>query len=245
MEIIAHRGASAHAPENTLAAFRLAWEHGADGIEMDVHLSRDGRVKVHHDPTTLRCAGADYSIALTDSAVLRDLDVGRWWGEGFAGERMPFLEEALEALPPGRRALIEIKCGAEIVPALGRAVARADGRCRIGVIAMDLDVLLGVREALPQMPVYWVVGCDVDQDGVFPPHPPGLIAIARRHGLTGLDPDYRGIDAGFAAAVRAAGLKLIAWTVNDPAAARRLRDLGLEAITTDRPREIRAALANG
>ncbi|MCB1806648.1 MAG: glycerophosphodiester phosphodiesterase, partial [Candidatus Competibacteraceae bacterium] len=122
MLIIAHRGASGEAPENTLAAFDLAWRQQADGIELDVRLSRDGRVMVHHDPTTKRLTGTDLSIADSTSDALRQLDFGIWKGPEFAGQRMPVLDEVLAAAPPGKQVVIEIKCGPEIIPALSQVL---------------------------------------------------------------------------------------------------------------------------
>ena len=88
MEIIAHRGASYDAPENTLAAFRLAFEQGADGIEGDFHLAADGQVVCSHDATTGRCGDADVAIATSSLRQLKRIDVGRWKSQQFAKERM-------------------------------------------------------------------------------------------------------------------------------------------------------------
>ncbi len=245
MDIIAHRGASAHAPENTLAAFRLAWDAGADGIELDVHLSGDGRVMVHHDADTLRSAGVALTLAQTHSAILRDLDVGLWRDEAFFGEAMPFLEEVLAAAPTGGKALVEIKCGPEIILALQAALAQSAARLQLALIAMRLNVLVACRAAMPDIPCYWVIPCvGLEGQETWSPHPLDLIEQAKGHDVAGLDPDYRGISAEFSAAVRDAGLGLITWTVNDPAAARRLRDLGVDAITTNYPAAMRQALAS-
>src|SRR5512140_2542862 len=97
--IIAHRGASADAPENTLAAFRLALELGADGVELDVWRCATGEVVVHHDEDTRRVAGAALLVPDAPLAALRALDVGAWKGERFRGERIPLLAEVLAALP--------------------------------------------------------------------------------------------------------------------------------------------------
>lgn len=242
MDIIAHRGASAHAPENTLAAFHLAWEQGADGIEMDVHLSRDGRVMVHHDLNTRRSAGVDLRIATTDSETLRQLDVGKWKGEEFVGERMPFLEEALATVPFRGRVLIELKCGADIVPALRKALAVAPCEQRLAFISFHVGPLYACRLALPEVPCYLVSACSETDAWGGRICSPKLIEIALNHDFAGLDPDHRGVTADFAVAVRAAGLGLIAWTVNDPLEACRLRDLELEAVATDWPAEIRQIL---
>src|SRR5512147_2630414 len=97
--ILAHRGASAEAPENTLAAFRLAMAQGADGVELDVHRCASGEVVVIHDEDARRTAGAPLRVAEAPLQALRALDAGGWKGEQFRGERIPLLAEVLEALP--------------------------------------------------------------------------------------------------------------------------------------------------
>jgi len=96
--ILAHRGASARAPENTLAAFRLAFEQGADGIELDAKLSADGRVVVIHDDTVDRTTGSDGAVAGLTLADLQSLDPGRYFSTAFAGERIPSLEEVFQSV---------------------------------------------------------------------------------------------------------------------------------------------------
>src|SRR5688572_19130995 len=95
VEFIGHRGASFDAPENTVAAIKLAWEQKADGAEFDVYLTKDGKVAVIHDATTKRTAGADLKVAGSTLTELRALDVGRWKGEKFTGEKIPTLDEML------------------------------------------------------------------------------------------------------------------------------------------------------
>src|SRR5882757_4224835 len=107
--IIAHRGASFEAPENTLAAYRLAWQQNADGAEGDFQLTRDGRIVCIHDLTTGRTADANRVVAQSTFEELRRLDVGMWKHPRFAGERIPTLDEILALLPAGNLFFIEIK----------------------------------------------------------------------------------------------------------------------------------------
>jgi len=120
--ILGHRGASAEAPENTLAAFRLAVEQGADGVELDVWRCGSGEVVVHHDPDTARTGGVARLVSSTPWAELRRLDVGSWKGERFAGERIPLLAEVLDALPTAV-VNVELKSSGWPDLALARAVA--------------------------------------------------------------------------------------------------------------------------
>ena len=109
VEIIAHRGASHIAPENTVVSANAAWENGADAVEVDIYLSADGKIMVIHDSTTKRTTGSDYKVGETDSGILRSLDAGSWKGTEFAGEKIPFLEEIIETVPRGKRLYVEIK----------------------------------------------------------------------------------------------------------------------------------------
>lgn len=244
MRIIAHRGASARAPENTLAAFRLAWAQQADGIELDVHLSRDQRIMVHHDRDTWRCTGIRHVIADTDSRVLRGLDAGRWKSPEYAGERIPFLEDVLAAVPSGRWVLVEIKCGREIIPVLQALLSAYPlDSIHLALISFHWDVLAECREVFPALPCYPVVEA---AGGIFGKAGFDTALIERARAYTGLDLDHRGLDAGFAAAVRAAGLQLLTWTVNDPNRLGFLQRIGVDAVTTDYPAEWRAvATAHG
>ena len=138
VEIIAHRGASYLAPENTRASVVLAWEKDAD-VEIDVHLTRDKRIVVVHDATVKSAAGGDMRISDTDSRELRELDVGSHKGSQFAGEPIPFLEEILQTIPPSRRLFVEIKCGPEILPYLQQALEDSGKIPQIAIIGFDLE----------------------------------------------------------------------------------------------------------
>lgn len=236
--IVAHRGASHDAPENTLAAFRLALEKGADVLETDLRLTMDGRIVLLHDAATKRTAGgADHQVAETPSEVLRALDAGR-------GEKIPFLEELLDLVPPGRALFPEIKCGREILPALEAALRRSGKLRQVTLIGFDLEVMAEAKARLPEVPVLWLRGTEKEPAAKKPlPHRPEWAATAKSRGLDGLDVHHEGLTPEFARAVKAAGLSLHVWTVNDPAVARRAADLGVDGITTDRPDLIRKALA--
>src|SRR6266446_92874 len=99
MKIIAHRGASHDAPENTLAAVNLAWQQGADAVEIDVHLSSDGEIVVIHDDNTRKTAGLRKKVSAQTLAELKALDVGRWKHSKWAGESIATFAEVLENVP--------------------------------------------------------------------------------------------------------------------------------------------------
>ena len=158
VEIVAHRGASHDAPENTVAALKLAWDQKADGAEFDVHLTKDGKLAVMHDKDTKRTAGVSKGIAASTFDELRALDVGAWKGATFKGERVPALEEMLAAVPAGKRAFVEVKCGPEAVPELVRALKASALRPeQAPVISFDAAVVAAVKKARPEVPAYWLV----------------------------------------------------------------------------------------
>ncbi len=225
-QIVAHRGASFDAPENTLAALRLGFDQGADAGECDVRLTADARVVLMHDASTRRTTGVDRVVATTPLDELRPLGVAT-------------LEEALAGVPAGRGLLIEIKCGPEILPAIERALhaARPDAA---GVVLMSFDraVTTAARRLFPALELHqlseWRDGPGVAE----------LVEEARALGVQGLNLDDRfPIDAAFVATVRAAGLRLCVWTVDDPHRARALAAAGVDRITTNRPGWLRAFLS--
>ena len=243
MEIIAHRGASYLAPENTLASVRLGFELGADAVEVDVWQSSDGRVVAIHDADTERVSGRRLVVSETSFEELRAVEVGAWKHERFRGERIPSLEEVLALIPDGRRLFIEVKCGPEVVPALaGVLAASGKGSEQTPVISFDLEVVRAVKAALPALEVSFLAEWR-PSEGLEPPTVEELISLARGAGLDGLDLQAPGpYDAAFIAKIRAAGLKLYVWTVDDPILGAELGSLGVDGITTNRPAWMRRQL---
>lgn len=234
MKIFAHRGASLDAPENTLMAFRLGWGQGADGAELDVHLSRDGRVMVCHDVDTARMAGHRLVVSQTNACVLRQLDVG-----GGHGDRavMPYLDEVVAELPPTKGLLVEIKCGLEVIPALTALKLPA---ASIGFLCFDADVLAAAKRAMPGHLCLW---------NVEPPwnrgrgHYERFVARCRDCAFDGVSLGwYRGYIPGHVGFLHDAGLAVATWTVDDPAAAHAARSCGVDLLMTNTPGLIRAAL---
>ncbi len=243
LEIIAHRGASYLAPENTMASVMLGWEKGAD-VEVDVYLSADKRIVVIHDSTTKRTGGTELKVEEATSLELRELDVGHFKAEEFAGEQIPFLADVIETIPSGRKLYIEIKCGTEILPFLHKLVVDSGKMSQIVIIGFDLDTVTMSRKLI-DVPTYWLKGTAKDKETKeWIPHDPQLIRIAEDNGLDGVDVHYAGVTKEFADSARSAGQKLYVWTVDDPAEAARLAKLGVAGITTNRPGWLREQLKN-
>ena len=245
MIIVAHRGASWDAPENTLAAFRLAWDQQADAVELDLRLSGDGRLMVHHDADTRRTCGRRLVIANSSIEQLGELDAGRWKASAWAGERIPELAEVIATTPPGRALMIELKSGPEIVPALSRVLLSCGlANSQITLMAFDVETMRQVKRALPDIVCHQVVSTRSSRRWGRVATVDSMIAVASEAGLDGLNLDAKFvIDAAFASRVHAAGLGLHVWTVNDPVKARALKLAGVDGITTDRPGFMREVLS--
>ena len=243
VEIIAHRGASDLAPENTMASVRLGWEMRAD-VEVDVYLSKDQRIVVIHDKTTKRTAGVDLPVGETDAQQLCALDVGSFKDARFAGERIPLLADVIATIPPGQKLYIEIKCGKEILPLLRQMIADSGRMSQIVIIGFDLETVAASKELIP-VPTYWLKGTEKVKDTEeWIPHDPKLARMAKDKGLDGLDVHFAGVTEEFARAVKASGQRLYVWTVDDPEEAARLVELGVDGITTNRPDWLREQLKN-
>jgi glycerophosphoryl diester phosphodiesterase len=237
IELIAHRGASHDAPENTLAAFRLAWETGADGIEGDFRLSRDGQIVCLHDATTGRTAGVSLTVADTTLARLRELDVGAWRGSEWRGERIPTLREVIATVPPGKKLLIELKSGPAILPPLAAILAEADLDPRqVVILAFSEEVITAARRQLPRVKALWLDDTPTPAIGT-------VLRTLERTGASGLSCRARSaIDAPFVQALHAAGREFHVWTVDAPRTAARFAALGADSVTTNRPGWLRARL---
>lgn len=223
-EIIAHRGAPRERPENTIAAFALALEQGADGIELDVHATRDGVVVVHHD-AELRGDRERSRIAELTLSELRRRELCATPDEG-----VPTLAEVLALVGERARVYVEVKAVGieEHVVAAIRA-----GRSDCAVHAFDHRVARRVRTLAPEIPVGILLASYLlDLHGAI--HLTGATAVWQHWEL---------VDAALVRDAAAAGARVVAWTVNEPADARRLARLGVSALCTDVPATTRSALA--
>lgn len=245
VEIIAHRGASHDAPENTLVSVNLAWTQKADAVEIDIYLTADGKIVAIHDKTTKRTAGGiDKPVVEQTLAELQCLDAGSWKSPKYAGERIPTLAEILRTIPDGKRLFIEIKAGPEIVPELKR-VLHQEGKAadQTPIIGFSYETVQAAKRELPELKVYWLAELKRDKEtGRLNRSAAELIQKAKEAHLDGLDlGNTPPLTADFVREIKEAGLPLYVWTVNDVDKAREYRDLGIDGITTDRPALLREA----
>ena len=230
--IFAHRGASAHAPENTLAAFELALAQNADAIELDAKLSADGHVIVIHDPTVDRTTGSHQRVKDLSLGELRALDAGSFFSEEFHGEKIPLLEEVFEAV--GKRTLINIELTNYNTPRdqLVETVCALVKKCGVQEHVMFSSFfasnLSKARTYLPEVPR-------------------GLLAVngwlgawARSFGFAfgkyqALHPHITDVNSQQVQRVHRLNRRVHVWTVNAAEDMRRLFHWGVDAIFTDDP----------
>lgn len=246
-QIVAHRGASHDAPENTLAAFRLAWEQQADGIEGDFYLTRDRQIVCIHDADTERTAGVPGKVESMTLEQLRTLEAGSWKGARWEGEPIPTFDEVYQTVPDGRLFVIELKSKAEIVPVLGERLRRLDrGRRELLIITFDQATARACRDQIPDVPVQWLTSFKRSGPaGGWRPTAESVAETVRQTGAegVGMKGDRELVDEAFVATLRQRGCdKFHVWTIDSPDDARFFQRLGAFAITTNRPAEIRAAL---
>ena len=243
--IIAHRGESFDAPENTLAAVQLAWQRGAEAVEIDIQLSKDGNIVVIHDTYTWR-TGRKYKKVKRQTLVeLSKLDVGGFKGVRWKGEKIPTLAEVLHTVPKGKKLIIEIKSDAAILPFLKDEISRSGlQKAQIEIIGFDLATVVQAKKAFPEHIVLWLSDLDYYwPQKIFRPSIDKIIARTVEGNLDGLDVWVgKMITREFVEKVKTANLRLYTWTVNDPDKARILMHMGVDGITTDRAQWLKAKL---
>lgn len=227
VKIIAHRGASYIAPENTVASSKLAWSLNADAVETDIYLTRDNKIICSHDGTTKRTTGQDLKISETPYNLLATLDAGSWKSAEYKGEKLPLLEELIRVMPKGKELVIEIKCGPEVLPYLKRIIDKYKKNRSFTFIAFDLNTITGTKKVFPSNPCYWLCSNKALLQQNF-----SLIAPAK---LEGVSLSWNIIDNDVMKNAQSLGLEVYTWTVDDPAEAQRLVSLGVKGITTNRP----------
>jgi glycerophosphoryl diester phosphodiesterase len=245
VELISHRGESADAPENTLAAFRLAWERKVPSIELDVHLTKDGKLICCHDADTKRTTGVDKKIVESTAAELQQLDAGSWKDESFRGERMPLLEEALATIPRDGCCFIEIKVGPEAVPPLVEAVKTSKRRPeQLVIISFQEETIAEAKRQLPELTAYFLESFKRDkQTRQWTPTIEEVIATAKKISADGLDLSYKGpLDATVVEKIKSVGLACYVWTIDDLEIARQMIDAGVDGITTNKAAWLREGL---
>lgn len=243
IEIIAHRGDSWNAPENTLVAVTSAWEKNTDAVEVDVYLTSDERVVALHDSTTERTGDADLHVNESTSEQLRQVDVGSWKSEEFAGEQIPYLEDIVASIPAGeKRLFIEIKGTAETVPYIKEIVEASGKQDQIVIIGFEQETVRESKQVMPEIPTYRLLSAPEDDDGNAEALPLDVVAIAQESNLDGLNVNYQGISQELVDECRRQGLGIYVWTVDETPDLEVMAELRVDGITTNRIDQAQAVL---
>ena len=236
----AHRGASGHAPENTVAAFLLAAEMGAHGIELDVHLSADGEAVVIHNDTVDATTDGTGRVSQLTLSELKSLDAGSWFAPEFAGERIPTLQEVFDAV--GRRLLINIEIKVELgyhpreqEAEAVRLIEDSQMVDRVIISSFTPSSLRRVRKMNPSIPLGLLYS---KQETTWFPRVMRWLAVP----FDALHPGFRMVDARYMRRARQRGRQVNVWTVNEADDMRRMRDLSVDGIITNYPDVLSAVL---
>jgi glycerophosphoryl diester phosphodiesterase len=233
---LAHRGASGHAPENTMAAFRLAEQLGADGFELDVQVTRDGVPVVIHDELLDRTTNGRGLVLHHTLAEIRALDAGSWYGSAFVGEKIPTLEEVL--LTFGKRMLlnIELKNSYHHMPELEEKTIALIRKYHIEksvvVSSFHHGSMQRVHQLAPDIPTALLYDCCLVD----------AVGYAKRLGASALHPFYATVREELIEEAHREGIEVGVWTVNEPDAMERMIAINVDAIITNYPDRLRTVL---
>ncbi|MBZ0291106.1 MAG: glycerophosphodiester phosphodiesterase [Anaerolineae bacterium] len=237
--VFGHRGASAYAPMNTIPAFELALKQGADGIELDVHRSLDGHAVIIHDFTVDHTTDGSGIITEKTLEQIKSLDAGRWFSDSYRGLQIPTLNEVFEAVGHKLFINIEIKSESQITDGVEQVtadvIAQHNMQQRVIVSSFNPLTLSRFRAIMPDVPIgfLYAPGSVVDTHAVMRQLD---LAYEAEH------PHHSMIDEAFMQQARSYGRYVNTWTVNEPERALVLRDLGVNAIITDKPDVMLTAL---
>ncbi|MDD2201503.1 MAG: glycerophosphodiester phosphodiesterase family protein [Firmicutes bacterium] len=232
--VVAHRGASGAAPENTMAAFERAVEMGADMIELDVHATKDGHIVVIHDPVLNRTTTGSVrgSVVWFTLEQIKTLDAGSWKGPEFAGEEIPTLHEVLSAFKGRTRVLIEIK-GKNIEDKVVDVIRETGTEEDVVIQSFDAEAVRRCRQLLPEVPAGVLFSAPL----LF-----GRSSFNDKVISTALDVNADFVAVGHRAAtpelISAAkenGLEVAVWTVNSSKDMSNMIDVGVDGIITNHP----------
>lgn len=233
--VVAHRGNSSVAPQNTLAAIEAACRAGADAVEIDLQRTADGAAVVIHDDTVDGTTDGTGAVGELSLATLRGLDAGRWFGPGFSGQQVPLFGEVLEILErhPATQLLLELKdvWGPDELRGVTAAIDDAGLSDRVLVQSFWPDTVAAARDVAPHLQRGLLLAFE----------PPDVADVCAGLGAVACNPSTEMVrnDPGLVARLHRAGLRVMVWTENEVSGWSRLCDVddgaGVDAIITDRP----------
>ena len=237
--VVAHRGASAVAPENTVAAIRAASKLGVPLVEFDVRSSSDGGLFVIHDRTLARTTDGTGRVSRTTANELRLLDAGAWFSEKFAGERIPSLAQALDALGPDTVAAIELKTRASVMPVVLDAMRKAGKVDQTVVFSFHPRQVQAARRVAPMVPTLLLI--DPTRTGV--PYSLASIETAVAIGASAVGLNHESVTRPVVDHAHSLGLPVFVYTVDAQADVKRMVALGVDGVISNRPRATKTHIA--
>jgi glycerophosphoryl diester phosphodiesterase len=235
--IIAHRGESHDAPENTLAAINLAWKRNIKSVEIDIHLTKDNEIVVIHDYDTLRISGIKKLVRESSLDELKCLDAGSFKGTEWTGETIPTLNEVLETIPENGKLIIEIKSDSKILDRLSNELSHSGLiESQIEIIAFNFETLAEAKRSMPHYRMLWLLDLDYSLPWwLWWRSKQEIIDKIRKFNLDGIDV-WSGqlLTMKFIERFRKERFFVYAWTVDNPEKARELVESGINGITTNR-----------
>lgn len=240
MKIIAHRGSSAVAPENTISSFQLAWIENADGIELDIYMTSDQVIVSIHDSTTTRTSDFSLEINKSTSEELQKADVGGWKSNLFKNERIPSLISILEIMPIDKDIYIEIKDSKEIIPLLKKTIMRFPNlKSSIILIAFSYDIIKQIKSCLPDHKCLWIVEFSHNVPAITDKECQNVINKIIEAKLDGIS-SFADVAhcKQLAPYIKSNNLFWNVWTVDSISIASEMKKLGINSLSTNRPRYI-------
>ena len=240
VEVIGHRGASTEAPENTLAANDLAFQQKADGIEVDVRLTKDKQLVCMHDKSAFRTAGKRNLIKESTLKQLKSLDVGKWKGKKWSGEAIPSLQEVLSQIPLNKKIFIEVKEGIETIDPLIEDIQKnkLDPKY-ISIISFHQEVVKRVKQAMESLTVNFLIAFSSPKEFLDEE----VLLKLLEFNLDGVGAEsHSRLSRNFVELISEKNKKVHVWTVDDINQAKKYKEMGLSSITTNVPGLIKSAL---
>ena len=231
--IIAHRGESCDAPENTLASINLAWKRDVDAVEIDVQLTKDEKIVLIHDKTTLRTSGKYKRIASNNYKELFKIDVGKFKDTKWKDERIPLLDKVIDTIPKNKILFVEIKSDERIIKHLQYLIEQKNiNPAQIRFIGFNIVTMKLLKETFPEIGAFWIVeGKDYKLNGSLKE----TVRKCKSAKLDGLDVQVRKyLNKDVIHSVKNSGLRIYTWTVDHPERAKQLHLEGIDGITTNR-----------
>lgn len=236
-KIIAHRGESFEAPENTLASINLAWEKGATSVEIDIRLTRDNEIVVIHDKNTKRTAQKWMYIKYSTLSKLKTLDVGLYKGLKWKNQRIPTLKEVLKTIPDYGKLILEIKSDKKILKKLQEELIHSGlNNNQIEIIAFNLKTLHRAKKLMPQYKMLWLLNLDYYlPKWLLKIDTKKIIQKTKESALDGINVwAGKALNENFISDIKNENLDIYVWTVNSPTKAKWLFENSIDGIATDK-----------